>query len=238
MKRFSPFLAATHTCVRPSSNKSSACCFVILTQPSGSGGCDRSHASSNVGASWGKRWPFLFWHTTVHVILNRLVWLVAYTILFTFARVTGPFCRHGWRGTMTLDETVRRVAAYDKFHRVSDGPRRVVPEPLVKWVWVPPGKKQKDRYAWSRPRGYELSIREEAALYKPWPKRSQIAPSPVPRAIKSENKPTQSTAPPQPKKPTLSFSDRLHRILGIAFCMRVEVESYIRHKKVDMTGPR
>ncbi len=139
---------------------------------------------------------------------------------------------------MTLEETVRRVAAYDKFHRVSDGPRRVVPEPLVKWVWVPPGQKQKDRYAWSRPRGYELSIREEAALYKPWPvakKRTQVAPAPVLPVRKSENKPVQTTAE-QAKKPTPSFSERLHRILGIAFCMRVEVESYIRHKKVDGVG--
>ncbi len=135
---------------------------------------------------------------------------------------------------MTLEETVRRVAAYDKFHRVSDGPRRVVPEPLEKWVWVPPGQKQKDRYAWSRPRGYELSIREEAALYKPWPKRSQIAPVQSTPVRNSENKPTATTT--QPKKLTPSFSDRLHRILGTVFCMRVEVESYIRHKKVDGVG--
>ena len=141
---------------------------------------------------------------------------------------------------MTLEETVRRVAAYDKFHRVSDGPRRVVPEPLVKWTWVPPGQKQKDRYAWSRPRGYELSIREEAALYKPWPvvakKRSQIAPVQSTPVRNSETKPTPTTATTQPKKPSPSFSDRIHRILGAAFCMRVEVESYIRHKKVDSIG--
>ena len=134
---------------------------------------------------------------------------------------------------MTLEETVRRVAAYDRAHRVSDGPRRVVPEPLVKWVWVPPDQKQKDRYAWSRPRGYELSIREEAALYKPWPKKSQVAPEPSRHVIHLRSQPQKT----RPIKPMYSLRDKVHRAIGSIFCMRVEVESYIRHKKVDMVYP-
>ena len=72
-------------------------------------------------------------------------------------------------GVNTMSEvTVRRVAAIDKGRRIMyDGPRRVRPDPLPVPKWLQREFEQKDsRAPWSKPRGYDTTIGEEASAFK------------------------------------------------------------------------
>ena len=131
-------------------------------------------------------------------------------------------------------------------NRVRDGPRRVVPEPLPVKKWVLQELQEKDKVApWSKPRGYDTSLREEADAYK-------AAIREMRRKEKADTKknkvvPTDMAAKPKrlkktrswhlmqllPDLPALRIKERLTRFIGTLFCIRAETEAYIQCKKVD-----
>ena len=146
-----------------------------------------------------------------------------------------------WCGTMSA--VIRRAAEFDRVHRVRDGPRRVVPEPLPVQKWISQELQEKDKVApWSKPRGYDTTILEEAYAFKAAMremrrqeniKKNKVAPADM------------ATKPKRLKKtrswhfrgllPTidLKVKERLTRLIGTLFCIRAETEAYIQCKKVD-----
>jgi hypothetical protein len=129
------------------------------------------------------------------------------------------------------------MADFDKKRRIM-WKRRVHPEPSISTL-VRQEFEPKDKVApWSKPRGYDTTILEEAYAYKAAIRemRRREAAAAVPVAVKPK---------PRVKKTRswhirnllpiidvdLRFKERLTRFIGTLFCIRVETEAYIQSVK-------
>ncbi len=129
-------------------------------------------------------------------------------------------------------------------NRVRDGPRRIVPEPLPVKKWIMDEFKEKDKVApWSKPRGYDTTILEEAYAFKAAMremrrqekeaniKKNKVAPADM--AAKPKRLKKSRSWRLLPDLPALRIKERLTRFIGTLFCIRAETEAYIQCKKVD-----
>ncbi len=129
-----------------------------------------------------------------------------------------------------------------------DGPRRVRPDPLPVPKWLKWEFEKKDEKApWSKPRGYDTTIREEAFAYKAavremrkqealHVKKNKVVPEEaMPNRLKKPQSWSWSWNLRQllPTMPEWRLKEHLTRFIGTIFCIRAETDAYIASQKGD-----
>ncbi len=117
--------------------------------------------------------------------------------------------------------------------------RRVHPEPPVAKLFLQEFGPKDAKAPWSKPRGYDTTILEEAFAYKAAVREmrrqeaaaaTSVKPVKPMRLKKSRSWHLRNLLPAMPD---LQLKERLTRFIGTLFCIRAETEAYIQHQKVD-----